>query len=252
MLKDRIPYRSKKKPPLLDLDFTSHNQKHLIFRGGQGGFGNPHFRSPLIPGPGIAGRGIRVPPLHLQLELKSLADIGLVGLPNAGKSTLLKAVSNAHPKIANYPFTTLNPYIGTIDYPDFYSLTMADMPGIIKGASRDLGLGLRFLRHIERTKVFVYMVDLSGQEPLKDLEILKGELEAYKPGLTRRESILVGNKADVGDVARRNLEVMRESCGMPIVPISAMYGVNVTTLTALMRQLVVEVEEAEARADDVE
>ena len=240
MLKERIPYRSKKKPPLLEIDFTTHKQKHLVFRGGQGGYGNPHFRSPLIPGPGIAGRGIRVAPLHLEFELKTLADIGLVGLPNAGKSTLLKAVSNAHPKIANYPFTTLNPYIGTIDYPDYFSITMADMPGIIEGASRDLGLGLRFLRHIERTRVFVYVIDLSGSEPWRDLEILKKEMESYKSGMTVRKSIIVGNKADLGEIAKNNLDIMKGMYDIPIVPLSAIHGINVTTLTALMRQMVAE------------
>ena len=115
-----------------------------------------------MSGPGIAGRGERVAPLYLEFELKTLADAGLVGLPNAGKSTLLKAVSNAHPRIAPYPFTTLNPYVGTIDFSDFYSMTISDMPGIIPGAHLDRGLGLRFLRHIERNKLFVYVIDLAG------------------------------------------------------------------------------------------
>lgn len=191
-----------------------------------------------MPGPGIAGRGERIGPMELEFELKTLADAGLVGLPNAGKSTLLKAVSNAHPQIAPYPFTTLNPYVGTIDFPDYWTMTIADMPGILPGAHLNKGLGLRFLRHIERNKIFVYVIDLAGSEPWKDLECLQTELEAYKTGLTRRPSIVAANKADLSELARANLKVLQQKTSLPIVPISAMLEKNITTLTGTMRAMV--------------
>jgi GTP-binding protein len=210
----------------------------LYSRGGKGGFGNPHFRSSLMPGPGIAGRGMKLGPIELEFELKTLADAGLVGLPNAGKSTLLKAVSNAHPQIAPYPFTTLNPYVGTIDFPDYWTMTIADMPGILPGAHLNKGLGLRFLRHIERNKLFVYVVDLSGPEPWKDLECLQQELEAYKPGLTSRPSIVAANKADLTETSRDNLKKLERKTSLPIVPVSGKYEKNITTLTGAMRSMV--------------
>ncbi|KAJ3304536.1 Mitochondrial ribosome-associated GTPase 2 [Kappamyces sp. JEL0829] len=238
MLKERIPYRSKKKAPLIELDLVKDGQKHLIRRGGRGGFGNPHFKTPLIPGPGIASRGQRIGPMTLEFELKTLADAGLVGLPNAGKSTLLKAVSNAHPQIAPYPFTTLNPYVGTIDFADYWTMTIADMPGILPGAHQNLGLGLRFLRHIERNKVFVYVIDLAGKEPWTDLECLQQELEAYKPGLTSRPCLIAANKADVSTTAKANLETLKARTNLPIVPISAKLGKNITFFTSTLRALV--------------
>jgi GTP-binding protein len=176
--------------------------------------------------------------MNLEFELKTLADAGLVGLPNAGKSTLLKAVSNAHPQIAPYPFTTLNPYVGTIDFADYWTMTVADMPGILPGAHQNLGLGLRFLRHIERNKVFVYVIDLAGKEPWKDLECLQAELEAYKIGLTARPSIVVGNKADVSEMAKNNLTILSSKTSLPIVPVSAKFGKNITLLTSTLRNMV--------------
>lgn len=151
---------------------------------------------------------------------------------------MLKAITNAHPRIAPYPFTTLNPYIGTLDYPDFWSMSIADMPGIIAGAHKDKGLGIRFLRHIERNKLFVYVLDVAGPDPYNDFQILQYELESYKPGLTNRPTIIVANKADVGETARSNLEKLKNRISHPIVPVSAKYGVNVTKLTNLMRQIV--------------
>jgi GTP-binding protein len=245
MLLERIPHESKKPIPLIELDFSKDGQSHLIQRGGAGGYGNPHFRSPMIPGPSIAGLGQRKKPLLLDFELKSIADAGLVGLPNAGKSTLLKAVTNAHPEIAPYPFTTLNPYIATIDYSDYWSMTIADMPGIIRGAHANLGLGLRFLRHIERNKIFVYVIDIAGVSPVDDLQTLQNELESYKSGLTRRPSIVVANKADISNLAKVNLEILKKFTDLPIVPISAKYEKNISVLTNLMRKMVEDERERE-------
>ena len=192
----------------------------------------------LYLGPGIAGKGDQGETMLVEFELKSIADAGLVGLPNAGKSTLLKAVTNAHPRIAPYPFTTLNPYIGTIDFPDFWTMTLSDMPGIIKGAHQNLGLGHRFLRHIERNFILVYVLDLSGEAPWEDLAILQNELECYKPGLTQRPSLIAANKADVVDKAKENLKILSTKTKIPIVPISAKNEKNIHMLTGLMRTMV--------------
>lgn len=238
MLMERIPFESKKPKPLIQLDLNKDGQLELIQRGGMGGYGNPHFRSPLIPNPSIAGLGQRKKPILLDFELKTIADAGLVGLPNAGKSTLLKAVSNAHPDIAPYPFTTLNPYVATVDFDDYWTMTIADMPGIILGAHENLGLGLRFLRHIERNKIFVYVIDIAGPEPWEDLQTLQFELESYKSGLTGRPSIIVANKADVSEIAKQNMDILKQRTELPIVPISAKYEKNIRQLTNLMRQMV--------------
>jgi GTP-binding protein len=235
---ERIPYKSKKQPPLLELDLAKDGERILIRKGGRGGFGNTHFQTPLVPGPPLAGRGDQIPNMLLELELKTIADVGLVGLPNAGKSTLLKAVSNAHPQIAPYPFTTLNPYVGTIEFQDHYTLTISDMPGIIKGAHQNMGLGLRFLRHIERNRIFVYVIDIAASEPWSDLETLQNELERYKPGLTNRPSVIVANKADVSSIAKLNLSQLQEHTKLPIVPISAKHEKNITVLTGLLRSMI--------------
>ncbi len=132
----------------------------------------------------------------------------------------------------------MNPYIGTIDYPDKYTLTLADIPGLIKGAHRNVGLGHRFLRHIERSKMLVFVIDLAGEAPWTDLSVLESELEAYKPGLTARPSLIVANKADLGKIARDNLERLTACTSRPIVPVSAKGGKNITVLTTLMREII--------------
>lgn len=250
MLLERIP-PPRYPHPIQKVDLLTDGQKYLLTLGGSGGLGNPHFVSPLVLGPRVAGRGEAGVTRHIQLELKTLADLGLIGLPNAGKSTLLAAVSNAHPRIAPYPFTTLNPYVGTIDFPDFYRMTLADIPGLIKGAHLNLGLGHRFLKHVERNHVLVYVVDLASTAPWEDLEILENELEMHLPGLTLRPSVVVANKADVGQVARDNLEILKQKTSKVIVPVSAKNRKNIETLTAVMRTMVQGVRERmEADAKD--
>ncbi|KAJ3042527.1 GTPase of the mitochondrial inner membrane that associates with the large ribosomal subunit [Rhizophlyctis rosea] len=248
MLLERIALEPPSRPPPpLSVDLTHDGQRICIARGGRGGQGNPHFQSPEIRGPAFAGRGMPGPTLYLELELKTIADAGLVGLPNAGKSTFLAAVSNAHPRIAPYPFTTLNPYVGMIDFPDFWRMTLADIPGLIEGAHRNVGLGHRFLRHVERNKILVYVIDLAGPAPWRDLAVLKNELELYQPGLTDRPSLVVANKADLGDRARKNLEVLKDSTDDIVVPCSAKEGKNVQVVTGVMRQMVEEVRRKEKR-----
>ncbi|KAJ3159927.1 Mitochondrial ribosome-associated GTPase 2 [Geranomyces michiganensis] len=241
MLMERLPYESAQSaaPTVgFSFDLTTHGERRLIARGGRGGPGNPHFQSTVIRGPAIAGKGQLGTTVWLELELKTIADAGLVGLPNAGKSTFLAAVSNAHPKIAPYPFTTLNPYVGTIDFPDFWTMTVADIPGLIRGAHRNVGLGHRFLRHVERNRMLVYVLDIAAPAPWDDLAALKTELEMYKPGLTSKPTLIVANKADMGAVARDNLEKLKGMVDVPIVPVSAMERKNITRATAVMRQIV--------------
>ncbi|KAI0225189.1 GTPase of the mitochondrial inner membrane that associates with the large ribosomal subunit [Massospora cicadina] len=188
----------------------------------------------------IAERGFKGEIRYLELEFKSLADCGMVGLPNAGKSTFLGAVSNAHPKIAPYPFTTINPYLGTIDYPDLFQVTLADIPGLIPGAHLNRGLGHSFLRHIERSKALVYIIDISLPTPHLDFQALKLELELYKPGLSQKPSLIIANKADLPTVGPHTLHQFKSLLppGVKVVPVSAKLAKNVLSATLAMRRLV--------------
>jgi GTP-binding protein len=225
------------KQDLIEIDLTEPNQEVVLCRGGTGGYGNPHFLTTENRSPKWATRGRKGEMREIELELKTIADIGLVGLPNAGKSTLLGAISNAHPKQANYAFTTLHPFVGTVDYADQYQLTVADIPGLIEGASRNVGLGHAFLRHVERAKILVYVIDVSGPSPLEDLKTLQHELEAYRPGLTKRQSFIVANKADKVGTAKDNLmELQKLVDTIPIIPVSARYEKNVLKLTSVLRK----------------
>ena len=172
-----------------------------VAAGGRGGYGNQHFATSTNQAPRTAEKGRAGQERSLRLELKLIADIGLVGLPNAGKSTLLARLTNARPKIAAYPFTTLDPQLGILDLPGYRRLVLADIPGLIEGAHEGVGLGDAFLRHIERTRVIVHLVDLCPPEgsptPLEAYRILRRELEKYSPVLAEREEILVGNKLDL-------------------------------------------------------
>lgn len=237
------------------IDMDVPDQSIVAAKGGVGGYGNPHFVTTENRSPKFATRGYDGKTRYLELELKTIADAGLVGLPNAGKSTFLSAVSNAHPKIAPYPFTTLNPYIGTVDFVDSFQLTVADIPGLIKGAHKNIGLGHAFLRHIERSKVLVYVIDLSVKEPWNDFSTLCNELEAYSEGLTKRPSIVIANKADVTAVAKDNFKEFEkivlgefESKGekVAVIPVSAKYKKNIVKATTILRNMV-EQEQADAK-----
>jgi len=189
-------------------DINEAGQRIVMAKGGRGGRGNARFATSSNRAPREHEPGEKCSVLNLRLELKLIADVGLVGYPNAGKSTFLSAVSNAKPKIAPYPFTTLHPVIGITDFDDFRTLQIADIPGLIDGAHLNVGLGHYFLRHIERTKVLVYVIDMAcvdGRKPIDDLHILQNELEEYMGGLSERAKIILANKMDLPE-ARENFE----------------------------------------------
>ena len=193
-------------------DFTEPNQRFLAAKGGKGGWGNAHFATPTRRAPRYHYTGRPGQEKELQLELKLIADVGLVGFPNAGKSTLISVISAAKPKIADYPFTTLEPNLGVVDLGDFRTFVVADIPGLIEGASEGAGLGDRFLRHVERTKLILHLVDVSsfsGRDSVEDYEIINRELANYSPELAERPQIVVATKIDALDEPER-LEALRK------------------------------------------
>jgi GTP-binding protein len=195
----------------LIFDFTEAGQRFLAAKGGKGGWGNAHFATPTRRAPKFHYTGRPGDEKELQLELKLIADVGLVGFPNAGKSTLISVISAAKPKIADYPFTTLEPNLGVVDMGDFKTFVVADIPGLIEGASEGAGLGDRFLRHVERTKIILHLVDVSSfseRDPVSDYEIINRELANYNEDLARRPQIVVATKIDALDEPGR-LEILR-------------------------------------------
>ena len=180
-------------------DMSGENRRQIILKGGRGGLGNQHFATATMQIPKYAQPGQPGQELWVNLELKVIADVGLVGFPNVGKSTLLSRVTNAQPKIANYHFTTLNPNLGVVDLPDGRGFVMADIPGLIEGASEGVGLGHEFLRHIERTKLIIHVVDAAGTEgrdPVEDIRKINEELKAYNPEIAARPQVIAANKID--------------------------------------------------------
>jgi len=187
-------------------DFTEPDQRYLAAKGGKGGWGNAHFATPTRRAPKYHYTGRPGGEKELQLELKLIADVGLVGFPNAGKSTLISVISAAKPKIADYPFTTLEPNLGVVDMGDFRTFVVADIPGLIEGASAGAGLGDRFLRHVERTKLILHLVDvssISGRDAVSDYEIINRELANYDADLAERPQIVVATKTDALDEPER-------------------------------------------------
>ena len=178
------------------VDMTEQGELFIICKGGNGGFGNARFKTQNQTAPRVANDGQLGEALIVNLELKVMADVGLVGFPNAGKSTLISAISNARPKIADYPFTTLAPNLGIIKYGDYNSFVMADIPGLIEGAAEGKGLGSQFLRHVERTRVLVFLVDGTSENIKEQYEILRSELERHDPELNTRPSLLLITKLD--------------------------------------------------------
>lgn len=209
-------------------DMSGDNIRQTVLTGGKGGLGNQHFATSSMQAPKYAQPGQEAIELEVRLELKVIADVGLVGFPNVGKSTLLSCVTNATPKIANYHFTTLNPILGVVDLGDGAGFVMADIPGLIEGASEGIGLGHEFLKHIERTKVMIHVVDAAsteGRDPIADIHAINMELEAFNPELLKKPQVIAANKIDAiyegENEVIENLRQEFETKGMKVFPISA-------------------------------
>ena len=207
-------------------DLSEENQEFLIAKGGRGGRGNQHFATPTRQVPNFAEAGGKGVEKNLELELKMLADVGLIGFPNVGKSTIISTVSSAKPKIANYHFTTLEPALGVVKSKSGEAFVMADIPGIIEGASEGVGLGLTFLKHIERTRLLLHVVDISGSEgriPLEDFKLINKELENYSKKLASKIQIVVANKIDslVNEEYLNDLKEECKKCGYELFETSA-------------------------------
>ena len=233
-------------------DMSGDNRREVILKGGRGGCGNMHYATATMQVPKYAQPGQPAKELWVRLELKVIADVGLVGFPNVGKSTLLSRVTNARPKIANYHFTTLNPNLGVVDLGDGASFVIAGIPGLIEGASEGVGLGHEFLRHIERTKVIIHMVDAAsteGRDPVEDIHKINAELEAYDPAILTRPQVIAANKIDAiwqeegeeSPVERLRKEF--EPQGIAVYPISAVSGQG-------LKELLYHVNEMLKEADD--
>ena len=212
-------------------DMSGDNKKQTLLQGGRGGNGNQHYATSTMQAPKYAQPGQPAMELELQLELKVIADVGLVGFPNVGKSTLLSRVTNARPKIANYHFTTLNPNLGVVDLEGAKGFVIADIPGLIEGASEGIGLGHEFLRHIERTKVIIHIVDAAsteGRDPIADIYAINKELENYNADLAGRPQIIAANKIDAiyqdGEDPVSKIKAEFEPKGIKVFPISAVSG----------------------------
>jgi GTP-binding protein len=222
-------------------DLTEPGQTFVLCQGGRGGLGNRNFATARRQTPRFAQPGEAGTEGEFLLELRIIADIGLVGFPNAGKSTLLTAISKARPKVAPYPFTTLHPQVGIVEYPDFFRLTACDVPGLIEGAHRNVGLGHEFLRHIERCKVLVLVVDMAGidgRNPFDDYKQLLSELELYDPALLKKPRLLVSNKMDEA-VAEQNLrKFKRKVRKLRIVPMAAGFGEGIDQFKKVIRETV--------------
>ncbi len=232
-------------------DMSGENTRQIILRGGKGGLGNQHFATATMQAPKYAQPGQTGIELEVYLELKVIADVGLVGFPNVGKSTLLSRVSNARPKIANYHFTTLNPNLGVVDLDGAGGFVIADIPGLIEGASDGVGLGHAFLKHIERTKVMIHMVDaasVEGRDPIADIYAINKELEAYNPELLKKPQVIAANKVDAiyqeSESAIPALKSEFEKNGMKVFPISAVSGQGLKELLYYVQELLSQVDEA--------
>jgi GTPase len=225
--------RSISNPEDVIVDLTCDGQEFLLCHGGAGGKGNVHFKSSRNRAPREYTEGQEGESGHFLLELRTIADAGLVGYPNAGKSTLLRKISAARPKVAAYPFTTLHPIIGVVEFSEYRRATIADIPGLIEGAHRGLGLGHEFLRHITRCRIFLFVVDVAGSEgrnPVEDLQQLRKELDLYDPLLSQRPWFVIANKMDLPG-AEENLQALRKKFSkIDIVQVSAATGEGIDEL----------------------
>ena len=225
---------------ILVADITQPGQRVIIAKGGAGGFGNVHFKTSTNQAPTEHTPGGEPEEKRLRLELKTIADAGLLGFPNAGKSSLLSVLSQATPKIASYPFTTLNPVVGTVVYDDYAKIRIADVPGIIEGAAKGVGLGLAFLKHLERSHVLIYMIDMAGtdnREPWTDYLVLKKEIADYSDEMAARPAIVVANKMEV-EGARENLERFIQETGVTPIEISCQEKTGLDAVKEALRAII--------------
>ena len=234
------------------VDMSGENKRFLLLSGGRGGCGNQHYATSTMQAPKYAQPGQPAKELELAMELKVIADVGLVGFPNVGKSTLLTKVSNARPQIANYHFTTLNPHLGVVDLPDAKGFVIADIPGLIEGASQGVGLGFEFLRHIERTRVIIHIVDAAGSEgrnPVEDIYAINKELENYNPEIAGIPQVIAANKTDMIFAQEEEsdpVQILKEEFepkGIRVYPISAISGKGIRELLYQVRHMLDEINE---------
>ena len=233
------------------IDMSGENRRFVLLAGGRGGKGNQHYATSTMQAPKYAQPGQPARELELLMELKVIADVGLVGFPNVGKSTFLTKVSNARPKVANYHFTTLNPHLGVADLKDAKGFVIADIPGLIEGASDGIGLGYEFLRHIERTKVLIHVVDAAGTEgrdPVDDIHKINNELHTYNPELANRPQVIAANKTDmIYDGAAENpvelIQAAFEPQGIKVFGISALSGKGISDLLYYVQNLLDQMED---------
>lgn len=231
-------------------DMSGGNVRQTVLRGGRGGLGNQHYATSTMQAPKYAQPGQDAIEIEVKLELKVIADVGLVGFPNVGKSTLLSRVTNAQPKIANYHFTTLQPNLGVVDFDNGEGFVIADIPGLIEGASQGVGLGHEFLRHIERTRVIIHIVDaasVEGRDPIVDIHAINKELEAYNPKLLKKPQVIAANKIDVlyggENEIIEQLKAEFEPSGIIVYPISAVSGQGLKELLYAVKKLLDEIED---------
>lgn len=232
-------------------DLTEHGQQVVVAKGGRGGRGNSRFATAKNPAPYISENGEPGEERWLTLELKLLADVGLVGFPSVGKSTMLAAVSAARPKIADYHFTTLSPNLGVVDVGDGRSFVLADLPGLIEGAHQGVGLGHEFLRHAERTRCLIHVIDMAateGRDPVEDYHLINQELALYSPALARRPQVVAANKMDVPDATRHLARFRQEVGDVPVFPISAVTGEGVWPLMQAVADMLERLPEPEEDA----
>ncbi len=233
-------------------DMSETNKREVILRGGRGGKGNQHYATATMQVPKYAQPGQKAMEMTVLLELKVIADVGLVGFPNVGKSTFLARVTNAKPKIGNYHFTTTSPNLGVVDMEGGSGFVIADIPGLIEGASEGLGLGHEFLRHIERTKVIIHLVDAAsteGRDPIEDIQLINSELVSYNAELASRPQVIAANKIDVfygeeGEAVIRKIKEAFEPQGIIVFPISAVSGKGVKELLYHVKEMLDQVDHA--------
>ena len=253
-----VPLGTRFRNPLQDIVIAELDKEGSMFlaaRGGEGGKGNAFFKdaqrqTPLMSEKGGLGKFKRQKSALLSfsivflqgekfsydVELRIMAQVGLIGFPNAGKSTLLRSISRARPKVAAYPFTTIKPHIGMVPYDDGVQLAVADLPGLISGAHENKGMGIAFLKHIERCQCLLYVIDMAQANPQEQLDCLAHELEQYSPGLSRRPHGIIANKMDLL-CAKDHLKALSSSCDKPVICISAKYSDNLDTLLRFIRQM---------------